>query len=205
MTSSKDAKTAVPKQKSQSVSEANDPRSEKTRALISAAFVHLLMRRPYERIRVSDVTRKAGVGRATFYAHFDSKEALLSSELIRVVHPMICFLPGEPCLIDCTKLFAHLLHAREIYRSLMSGNSRVVTERIIQDTLETRIGELMVLSSTRHDVAHAQPTFVPRFIASTILTLIAWSLEQPESPPPAELQRTYRSLVGQALRGEATN
>ena len=203
MTSRHDAKSPVPRQKSHNVAEATDPRTEKTRALIAGAFVALLRRRPYARIRVSDITRKAGVGRATFYAHFESKDALLSAELVRVVSPMLGELPGDSCLVDCTKLFAHLQQEREIYRSLMTGTTRVVTEGIIQDALEARIVSLVALSSAQTDAAVPTRTFVPRFVAGTILALIAWSLEQAVAPAPAELQGTYRALVGRALQGAA--
>jgi AcrR family transcriptional regulator len=69
-------------QKSRSVAEVVDPRVEKTRASIASAFTGLLMRRSYDRIRVSAITRKAAVGRATFYAHFATKDALLQGELV---------------------------------------------------------------------------------------------------------------------------
>jgi hypothetical protein len=114
MTSSHRGNLPPAKQKSRGVSQARDPRAERTRALIAAAFIALVSRRAYGRIRVSDITRKAGVGRATFYAHYESKDALLRAEVVRVVLPMLVELPGDHCLVDCTKLFAHVQHAREI-------------------------------------------------------------------------------------------
>jgi AcrR family transcriptional regulator len=117
------AKSRVAKQKSQSVAQNPDPRAEKTRVLITTAFVALLNRRSYDRLRVSDIARKAGVGRATFYAHFPSKDALLASELVRVVLPMLAELPADPCLVDCTRLFIHVQHARDVYRSLTRGRA----------------------------------------------------------------------------------
>jgi AcrR family transcriptional regulator len=174
-----------------------DPRVEKTLTSIAAAFTALLMRRPYDRIRVSDITRKAAVGRATFYAHFATKDALLQAELLRVVSHTLVDTPKEPCLVECTRLFAHIQHAHDIFRSLTGGPSHVVTERIIQDTLETRIA---AAATARGDVPAVTPTFAPRFVASSLLTLIAWSLEQPSAPSPDELQEIFRSLVGRALR-----
>jgi AcrR family transcriptional regulator len=190
------AKSRVARQKSQSVAQNSDPRAEKTRTLITASFVGLLGRRSYDRIRVSDITRKAHVGRATFYAHFASKDALLAAELARVVLPMLTELPDEACLIDCSKLFAHVQHARDVYRSLTGGSTRVVTERIVQDALEARIKAIL---ATRGEAGRAVPQFAPRFVASTLLTLIAWSLEQSVAPAPVVLQATFRSLVGRAL------
>src|ERR1019366_8632251 len=196
MASRLDAKSRVTIQKSQSVAQNVDPRAEKTRVLITTSFVALLSRRSYDRIRVSDITQKARVGRATFYAHFASKDALLEAELARVVLPMIEELPDDSCLIDCTRLFAHVQHARDVYRSLMGGATRVVTERIVQDAIATRVTGIL---AARREAGLAVPEFASRFVASTLLTLLAWSLEQPRELAPIALQDTFRSLVGRAL------
>jgi AcrR family transcriptional regulator len=199
MATRRSAKTAVAIQKSRTVAEVVDPRVAKTRASIAAAFAGLLMRRPYDRIRVSDITRKAAVGRATFYAHFANKDALLQAELVRVISLTLVDTDKESCLVECTRLFAHVQHARAIFRSLTGGPAHVVTERIVQDVLETRIAAAV---AARVDAPALTPTFAPRFVASTLLTLIAWSLEQPSAPSPGQLQEIFRSLVGRALGEE---
>ena len=190
----------VVKQKSRSVAEVVDPRVQKTRALIAGAFVTLVSRRAYGRLRVSDIARKAGIGRATFYAHFESKDALLRAELQRIVLPMLVELPDDPCLVDCTGLFAHVQHAHDIYRSLTSGATRGVTERIVQDAFEERIQAILVARAARSVTSNpASPGFVSRFVAGTMLALIAWALERKNAPSPAHMQATYRMLVGSAL------
>jgi AcrR family transcriptional regulator len=54
-----------------------DPRVKRTRALILTAFEALLAEKRFEAITVQDVTDKAEINRATFYAHFPDKYALL--------------------------------------------------------------------------------------------------------------------------------
>jgi AcrR family transcriptional regulator len=54
-----------------------DPRVKRTRNLILDAFFDLLAEKNFESISVQDVTSKAQVNRATFYAHFQDKYALL--------------------------------------------------------------------------------------------------------------------------------
>jgi AcrR family transcriptional regulator len=59
----------------------NDPRVIKTQQLILDAFVSLLDKRDFNSITVSDITKKATINRATFYAHFPDKYALLDALL----------------------------------------------------------------------------------------------------------------------------
>lgn len=54
-----------------------DPRVRRTRGLILQAFNDLLAEKTFESISVQDVTDKAQLNRATFYAHFQDKYALL--------------------------------------------------------------------------------------------------------------------------------
>lgn len=68
-----------------------DRRQRKTRISIFEAFVALLAEKPYSRITVGQIIDGADVGRATFYAHFETKDDLLKAL--------------------CEELFAHVLDA----------------------------------------------------------------------------------------------
>ncbi|SFA76318.1 transcriptional regulator, TetR family [Cohnella sp. OV330] len=54
-----------------------DPRVLRTRELIQAAFRDLLRRKGFDAITIKDIAQKATINRATFYAHFEDKYALL--------------------------------------------------------------------------------------------------------------------------------
>jgi len=54
-----------------------DPRVKRTRQLLENAFLEVAAERGFQTISVQDITEKAGVNRATFYAHFPDKYALL--------------------------------------------------------------------------------------------------------------------------------
>jgi AcrR family transcriptional regulator len=54
-----------------------DPRVKRTRGLILQSFEYLLAEKNFESVSVQDVTDKAQINRATFYAHFQDKYALL--------------------------------------------------------------------------------------------------------------------------------
>ena len=59
-----------------------DPRVRRTRKLIVDAFVSLQAEKSFDDITIGDITARATVNRATFYAHFPDKYALLD-DLIR--------------------------------------------------------------------------------------------------------------------------
>jgi AcrR family transcriptional regulator len=54
-----------------------DPRVKRTRQMIEQAFLELVKEKGFQAISVQDVTERAGINRATFYAHFPDKFALL--------------------------------------------------------------------------------------------------------------------------------
>jgi AcrR family transcriptional regulator len=60
-----------------------DPRVRRTRQLLQDALRRLLEQKGFDNISVQDITEAATLNRATFYAHYPDKFALLE-ELIRV-------------------------------------------------------------------------------------------------------------------------
>ena len=56
-----------------------DRRQRKTREAIFKAFTELLSQKDFSQITVGEIIEKADVGRATFYAHFETKDFLLEA------------------------------------------------------------------------------------------------------------------------------
>src|SRR5271163_4532471 len=60
-----------------------DPRIRRTRLLLQDALKRLLEEKEFDKISIQDITEAATLNRATFYAHYPDKFALLE-QLIRV-------------------------------------------------------------------------------------------------------------------------
>ena len=52
-------------------------RVERTKKNISLALYALLLRKPYDTITVSDICKKAGISRVSFYHYYDTKDDIL--------------------------------------------------------------------------------------------------------------------------------
>ena len=54
-----------------------DPRAKRTRLLLQQALGEMLTGQSFASVTIADITRRAGINRATFYAHFQDKDDLL--------------------------------------------------------------------------------------------------------------------------------
>jgi AcrR family transcriptional regulator len=66
-----------------------DPRIRRTRELLQQALSQLLTTREFEKLSVQEITDAAGVNRATFYAHYPDKFALLECVVASRFHALL--------------------------------------------------------------------------------------------------------------------
>lgn len=93
-----------------------DRRQIKTRNSIFNAFISLLSKKHYNQITVGEIIEKAGVGRATFYTHFETKDFLLKELLKELFNHIFDSYEGNEDahshIFDCDapdSVFLHLL------------------------------------------------------------------------------------------------
>jgi AcrR family transcriptional regulator len=66
-----------------------DPRIRRTRELLQHSLGQLLETKDFDRISVHEITDAAGVNRATFYAHYNDKFALLECMVATRFHALL--------------------------------------------------------------------------------------------------------------------
>ncbi len=152
-----------------------DPRVKRTRKLLEDAFKSLLAERPSDEISVGDVTRRAKVNRATFYAHFEdihhfATEVLRGSlqtalrEGIRQGTPM----NSETLIEFGTQVFEFFDH---FYRhcSKLDSEKELNIAKTFQETIQ-----IFLASWIRQD-RNAMRLF-PDSTPETAATALAWAL-----------------------------
>ncbi len=100
-----------------------DARVRKTRHKLLDALVTLVLERGYDAVTVRELTEHAGVGYATFFRHFSSKEALLKRLLDDTLEDLLGQLgppevPLEPRETG-TRVFRHARDHADRYRVLL--------------------------------------------------------------------------------------
>ena len=63
----------------------NDIKKSFVRESITGALLELMKKQEFEDITISDLVNRAGVGRASFYRNYISKEDVLKKELEKII------------------------------------------------------------------------------------------------------------------------
>jgi AcrR family transcriptional regulator len=102
-----------------------------TRAQIVATFNRLMLEGEAERPRVAEIVAEAGVGRSTFYDHFDGVEALFDESLSMLLGRVAQCLLGVGTDSELVWLMQHIHENRERGRAMLSGPGAERTEALL--------------------------------------------------------------------------
>ncbi|MFB7712474.1 TetR/AcrR family transcriptional regulator [Streptomyces sp. NPDC056105] len=186
---------------------AEDRRTRRSRRLLGSALVELVLERGFAALTVEDITERADVARATFYAHFRSKEELfarvtadLLDELVTRLAPTVAGsttgFTGKPVL----EMLRHAREERDLYRIVLRGEGDGKPLQMFADTCARITAEEFRARAERNDV---QPRIDPELLARVWVgeqtAVLRWWAEQESPSLPAE--EVVRMLLDLAMHG----
>lgn len=124
-----------------------DPRVKRTRSLILQAFNNLLAEKSFDAISVQDVTDQAQINRATFYAHFEDKYALLDYWVQRQFRQEIEARVLDACHYTPENLRTLILTVCEFLSKVRSDcvQSQRQFEPLIEKQVKNQVYELLTI------------------------------------------------------------
>ncbi|WP_266172215.1 TetR/AcrR family transcriptional regulator [Dyella subtropica] len=181
-----------------------DRRIAHSRQSLRDALFLLIQERGFDHVTVQHVIDRAGVGRATFYAHFENKEDLLLSGFDTLMAEISHYQRDATRLyqdVDATMLAfsRHLLeHAhqhRGVFLAILGSRSA--------SAMQARLHEV-ITQSVRQDLQGAilAPTLFEAAIqalAGALFGLIVWWLQSDESLDVAEVNALFRAMAVPAM------
>jgi len=177
-----------------------DRRAARSRDLLLDALPGLMAERGFERLTTQNIIDRAGVGRATFYAHFDNKEELLAASVDRLrawLQAMRRPGAGQP-LAFMPPFFDHLDSHRAIYRTTFERESEVTVERLIRAMLRDLVRtELVAQRGGRRDDAAIE--LATQFIVSTFWSVTVWWLGGGLPRTPVQINAIFLALAQPGL------
>ena len=101
----------------------------RSRRLINQAFLELLREKPFEKITVTDIVRRADINRSTFYAHYPDVRGLVEALMDQAVNQsvsLVANLSFEELFLDPIPFLSGMLEIglenRELYRLIGSSD-----------------------------------------------------------------------------------
>ena len=175
-----------------------DRRVRRTKQRLDDALESLIIEKGYDKITVQDLIDRADVGRSTFYAHYETKDELLVS-WTQLADDMELHMAQEQTdaesIMPSLALFHHLGEQHHLYKAMIGGGGiDIVNEMIHSRLLRHATSEL----ERRPDAG--DPTTIPievraGFLASSLLALLTWWLDNDMPYPPESINEMYQELT----------
>lgn len=172
-----------------------DRRVRRTRDLLHAALMALIVEKGYDRTTVADILDRADVGRSTFYAHFRSKDDLLVESGVDYLRAVVAAedadedSAGEP-LAPARTIFRLADANRPLLHALTGPRARDFTDRTMRAMLTEVFADRL-----RGQVDDRTLAFVVHGLAG----LLTWWLETKAPYTADEMYESYLALASPAL------
>ena len=182
-----------------------DRRQKKTRECIFKAFTNLLSKKSFDKITVGEIIEIADIGRATFYAHFPTKDFLLK-DLCEELFLHLFDTEVKPCndkkgVFYCDDygsvflhLFKHIKHNDNNLLKLLSGENNELFFRYFKD------GVKMLVEKHILDFRDKKPSILPNdfwinHITSTFIETLKWWIDKGLTESPEVINEYFFSAV----------
>ena len=155
-----------------------DRRQRKSREEIFSAFTRLLEKQAYHQITVQDIIDESDIGRATFYAHFETKDYLLKDL--------------------CEELFGHMLrHLQENDRNilaLLSSQNNEIFLRYFKTNLKKLI-KTQFADTGKLKESKLPEDFLVNHISVSFVEMVSWWLTHGTKETPDELAEYFENII----------
>src|SRR5687767_2386207 len=177
-----------------------DPRVRRTRRLLRAALVSLLLEKDYASITIREITARAEVAYITFFRHFESLDQLLMEALEEglaelLIHIETLAKRSETSALEMEGrlIFEYIQQRADLFSILFKSQSVTrVRKKVVQNIAVIFQKSCAPLARSNSQVAIA---ITSNHIATSLLALIEWWLDNKMIPTPAEMGKVYKSLI----------
>lgn len=185
-----------------------DRRAVRSKRLIIEAFRELILEKEYRSITVSDIVKRADIGRATFYAHFEDKDHLgrfLFGQLLTQIESEIQVILEESSgnnsdhqqIVPSLALFRI---AEEKYRwfKLNATNPEIGLVMLVKPLVERFLTQIETLDITLNEDDLPREITANFLISALIALLTNWIVDEMPISPEA-MDSIYQSLAQPTL------
>lgn len=185
-----------------------DIRIERTKTALREAFCALVQKTPAYAISVTNLTKKAGVSRVTFYIHYKDMADFIektcqwtADELIWEPAEEMNIFNMENAQLVCTKQVEAMRESAELFRALLGPNGPNFFLNIIVDTIEKeyRLSFERVRDKFRDD--QELNDLIKYITAGELALLVDWIMSETMAPTKEMVEKILEFTYQGELTG----
>ncbi len=178
-----------------------DRRQRKTKAAIYSAFTELLGKKDFSQVTVQEIIDAADVGRATFYAHFETKDYLLKE----MCEELFGHILGRAdthykCDMDCSfylHLLRHIKNNDDNILRLFSGKNSELFLSFFKQSLKGMI--LDITDSQVISELGIPEDFLVNYICAVFTQTVLWWADKDFRETPEQISGYLNCVIGKNL------
>jgi AcrR family transcriptional regulator len=177
-----------------------DPRVRRTRRMLRDALVSLILEKDYASISIKEITARAEVAYITFFRHFESLDQLLMevldeglAELLGHIETLATQSETSALETEGRLIFEYIEEKADLFRILFKSQSVTrVRKKVVRNIAVIFQKSCTPLVRSGNSVTTA---ILSNHIATSLLALIEWWLDNNRKPVPAYMGKVYKSLI----------
>jgi AcrR family transcriptional regulator len=177
-----------------------DPRVRKTRRLLRDALVSLILDKDYASVSIREITERADVAYITFFRHYESIDHLLMevldeglTELQGYIETLAKHSETSSLETEGRLIFEYIEQKADLFRILFKSQSvERVRKKVVQNIAAIFQKSCLPLARSGNQIATA---ITSNHIATSLLALIEWWLDNHLKPAPSQMGKVYKSLI----------
>lgn len=169
-----------------------DKRVKRTQRLLAEALISLTLEKGYDAVLIRDITERADIAYATFFRHYDDKDALLDEVVDVILDDMSQLLQPRPKEAEHQvavgiRIFNYVREHNELCRVLLGSRGKA---RLIE-----------MLQSTKQDIpllnagSQIPPEIANYHFMSAGIELIQWWLDHGMPYPTEQMGQIFATLI----------
>lgn len=168
---------------------------ERTQEKLTEAYIDLALEIGYDRISVRGLARRAGVGSATFYRHFQGKDDLV----MRIIQDMIDGMHEELSKAqspreEAVRKYRYVRQRQRVFRMYLSLPQDNRARQMVKDAFI----DIVRKRYRPHVQSNVEPDMAMNHILASSDELLAWYLDNIDAYSPGEIAAIYCDLIVRA-------
>jgi len=168
--------------------------------MLRDALVSLILEKDFASITIKDVTERAEVAYITFFRHLESLDQLLMevleeglAELLGHIETLAEQSETSALETEGRLIFEYIEQNADLFHILFKSQSVTrVRKKVVRNITAIFQKSCLPLARSGSPVATA---IMSNHIATSLLALIEWWLDNKMTPPPPQMGKVYKSLI----------